>query len=116
MLSTFRFASASENLIKVDQPRPYQKIESSLIVSGEARGSWFFEANFSVKLINSDEEVIATAVAQAKEDWMTKEFVPFEAELNFQKPETNEGILILKKANPSGLPEHEDEKRIPVRF
>jgi spore germination protein GerM len=50
------------------------------------------------------------------EEWMTEEYVPFEATLSFNPPQTETGTLILSKDNPSGLPEHDDELRIPVRF
>ena len=47
---------------------------------------------------------------------MTKDFVPFKAELEFSLPSTETGVLILEKDNPSGLPENDDELRIPIRF
>ena len=46
---------------------------------------------------------------------MTEEFVPFRTVLSFEKPEERSpGTLVLKKDNPSGLPEHDAELRIPV--
>ncbi|MDD2696996.1 MAG: Gmad2 immunoglobulin-like domain-containing protein [Candidatus Pacebacteria bacterium] len=109
-------ASEKSDLIRVDAPQPNETIESPLTIKGEARGYWFFEASFPVKLLDGKEEVIATAVAQAKSDWMTEDFVPFEANLEFQNPMTEKGTLILEKDNPSGLPENSDELRIPVIF
>lgn len=46
---------------------------------------------------------------------MTEEFVPFTATLRFTSP-GGHGTLILRKDNPSGLPEHDDALVIPVRF
>ena len=54
--------------------------------------------------------------AQAKSNWMTTEFVPFEVELVFSSPATETGILIFEKDNPSGLPEYADAVSMPVRF
>jgi len=54
--------------------------------------------------------------AQAQGDWMTTEFVPFEAVLEFAVPQTEFGTLILEKDNPSGLPQNADSISIPVRF
>ena len=34
--------------IRVNNPRPNQTISSPLTVTGEARGSWYFEASFPV--------------------------------------------------------------------
>ena len=105
-----------EYLIRVDTPRPNDTISSPLILEGEARGYWFFEASFPVKLFDGNGELLATAIAQAKEEWMTEDFVPFEATLEFQVPATQKGILVLEKDNPSGLPENADELRVPVKF
>lgn len=102
------------NLIKVETPIPNTIIESPLVIKGEARGFWFFEATFPVKLLDENGNVIAQHYAQAKGEWMTEDFVPFEAELNFAISKTQKGTLVLKKDNPSGLPENEDELSIPV--
>jgi hypothetical protein len=107
------------NLIIVDNPRPNQSIKSPLYISGKARGFWFFEASFPVMLVNWDGLIIAEGIATATEDWMTEEFVPFTANLNFTiDPSTysNRGALILKKDNPSGLPEHDDALEMPIFF
>lgn len=105
------------NLIRVTSPRANQSILSPVTITGEARGNWFFEASFPVVLTDWDGLIIAQGVAQAKGDWMTTEFVPFEVTLTFTVDETaysNKGTLILKKDNPSGLPEHDDALEIPV--
>jgi hypothetical protein len=48
---------------------------------------------------------------------MTEDFVPFTATIEFETPDYGDiGALILKKDNPSGLPEHDDAYEIPVRF
>jgi hypothetical protein len=102
------------DLIRISNPRPNQTITGPLVVKGEARGYWFFEASFPVKLFDERGNLLTTAIAQAKSDWMTEEFVPFEAELNFTVSVRQKGALILQKDNPSGLPEHDDELRVPV--
>ena len=105
------------DLIKLDQPRPNQEIESPLIVEGQARGFWFFEGDFPVILTNWDGLIIAVTYATAQSDWMTEKFVRFKAEIEFTKPELyNTGALILKKDNPSGLPENDDALEIPIFF
>jgi hypothetical protein len=107
------------NFIRISSPRPNQLIHSPLTITGEARGSWFFEASFPVTLVNWDGLIIAQGIAQAKGDWMTTEFVPFEATLTFTVDKdvySNRGALILKKDNPSGLPEHDDALEIPIVF
>ena len=104
------------DLIRVNTPRPNQIIQSPLLIAGEARGYWFFEASFPIKLLDGNGNLIAQTMAQARADWMTEDFVPFEAELVFSAPSTGKGNLVLEKDNPSGLPEHADELRIPITF
>jgi len=104
------------DLISVSNPRPNQTIQSPIVIEGEARGFWFFEADFPVKLLDGNGNLLAQDIARAQSDWMTEDFVPFKAELYFQAPITEKGTLILEKDNPSGLPENADELRIPVKF
>lgn len=109
--------TGKENLIIVDYPKPNQTIKSPLVITGKARGNWFFEASFPVTLTNWDGLIIAQGIAQAKGEWMTENFVPFSATLNFTMDEnspSNKGFLILKKDNPSGLPEYDDHLEIQV--
>jgi len=104
------------DLIKIDNPRPNQIIESPLFVKGEARGNWYFEASFPAKLFDDNGFLLGITIAQALGNWMTEDFVPFNVILPFAVPSTSKGRLILEKDNPSGLPEYADELRIPVYF
>lgn len=104
------------DLIVVDVPQANQIIKSPLTVSGEARGTWFFEASFPIKLLDKNGQVIATAIAQADGDWMTEEFVPFDAQIEFDQPVGELGVIVFQKDNPSGLPENDDELRLPIVF
>lgn len=105
------------DLIVIDNPRPNQEIQSPLTIQGQARGYWFFEASFPIQLKDENGSIIAQGIATAKTDWMTEEFVAYEANLEFQPPGSgSKGTLILKKDNPSGLPEHDDALEVPVIF
>ncbi len=107
------------DLIRITAPRPNQAVKSPLKITGEARGNWFFEASFPVMLTDWDGRIIAEGIATAKGEWMTTDFVPFEAMLTFivdKNVYSNKGTLILKKDNPSGLPENDDALEIPVIF
>lgn len=106
------------NLIRVASPRPGEKIRSPLIVAGEARGNWYFEASFPIQLLDSNGRDVSLTppYITALGEWMTEEFVPFSATLTFTLPQTSTGTLILIKDNPSGHPEFDDELRIPIIF
>lgn len=109
-------ACPKEDLIVVESPRAYEEISSPFLIKGKARGSWFFEADFLIKLLDENGNLLATAIAQAQGDWMTTDFVPFEAKLTFSAPAAKKGFLVFEKDNPSGLPEHADELRVPIEF
>lgn len=104
------------DLIQVDAPSANAIVKSPLEVSGKARGNWYFEASFPVRLFDGNGKEIARAPAQAQGDWMTTDLVPFKAVLEFSQPTTPTGTLVLANDNPSGLPENAKEIRIPVSF
>lgn len=108
-------SSQQLDMIRVSEPQPNGVVTSPLTVKGEARGTWFFEASFPVQLLDENGSLIVMLPAQAEGEWMTEAFVPFSVTLNFET-DAPSGTLVLMKDNPSGLPEHAVEIRVPVRF
>jgi len=107
----------AEDMIRIDSPRPGERISSPLEITGEARGTWFFEASASVVLTDWDGLIIAEGPIEAQGDWMTEDFVPFSGTLTFIKPDFGErGNLIIKGANPSGLPENDRAAEMVIFF
>lgn len=102
--------------IRIDTPRPAQKVKSPLKITGEARGNWFFEAQFSAKMLGEKGEIIGEGIMSADGGWMTEEFVPFAGEIEFDASDSAKGKLILEKANPSGLTENNETLIVPVVF
>ena len=110
-------SSRKEDFIIVNSPKLGESVSSPLNISGMARGTWFFEASFPVVLTDWDGLIIGTAIVQTSENWMTEEMIPFNAILEFDdevERYSSLGNLILKKDNPSGLPEYEDALEFPV--
>jgi len=111
------------DLIRVDNPRPNSIIQRTLEITGQARGYWFFEADFPVILTDWDGRIIAETIATAQSDWMVEDFVPFIASLEFEKPYSDgspdfmkRGTIIFQKDNPSGLSEHDDALEFTIFF
>jgi hypothetical protein len=102
--------------IHITAPHMNAKVQSPLVVTGQARGSWYFEASFPIRLLDGNGNVIANAPAEAQGNWMTEDFVPFSATLPFVTPSTPTGTLILEKDNPSGDAAHSAQITIPVQF
>ena len=108
--------AAKPGLIELHNPFPGDRIQSPLTLEGRAKGPWYFEASFPVYLLNAAGDTIARTPATAEGEWMTANFVFFKATLEFTVPADDSGTLILSKSNASGLPEHDDELRVPIRF
>ena len=102
--------------IKIVSPRPLEKVVSPLSINGEARGTWFFEAQFSASLLDENGRILGTGVMTADSEWMTEEFVPYTGELVFNAPTGTKGKLILEKNNPSGIPQKDSQLIVPVVF
>lgn len=105
-----------DNLIFVTAPLINAEVSSPLTIAGEARGTWYFEATFPVKLYDGNNQLLAEGYATAQGDWMTEDFVPFTASLTFANSTTPTGTLVLEKSNASGLPENDDSLSFPVHF
>src|SRR3989338_3423033 len=114
----------ASKMLKVATPVKNEKVVSPLKVTGLARGDWYFEGSFPIAIFDSSGTQLGVTSAKAKSDsdvadgagWMTTEFISFEATLDFEKSATSTGTLLLKKDNPSGLPENDASIAIPVSF
>ncbi len=108
------YVNASSDLIQVELPYPGAVTGKEFTIIGKARGYWFFEASFPVELRSMDGNILGGGVATAEGDWMTEEFVNFTAEMQTPSAFTGPAILILKKDNPSGLPENDASISFPI--
>jgi hypothetical protein len=120
-LLTLSDTNEDNSNIIVFSPKQNQLIANPLLIEGKARGFWYFEASFPVKLTDKDGNVLASGIAQAQSDsatgevnWMTEDFVNFKVELNFISLLETQGFLVLQKDNPSGLPENDAEIKVSV--
>ena len=109
-------AAATDSRVRLSTPRPNAVVSSPLEVSGEARGAWFFEADFPVRLLDGTGREIGVVPARAQGEWMSEDFVPFGATVAFVRPTTATGVLVLDRSNPSGLAENAALVALPVRF
>ena len=108
-------SSSFDDQITVDVPKVDALVHTPINVSGRAKGTWFFEATFPVRLLDATGKEIATSHADAQGDWMTDQFVPFTAQLHFNAT-TATGTLVLSKDNESGLPQNDASLLVPVHF
>lgn len=102
------------NLIQVSFPSSGEKIGGTLNVTGIAKGIWYFEGDFPVRLVDSAGRELAIAPASAQSEWMKEDFVPFSATLKYPVSQATSAKLILAKDNPSDMRELDDAIEIPV--
>lgn len=106
--------------IEVNLPYIGAVVGKDFSVIGRARGTWFFEGSFPIKVIAQDGaqkgKVLSTGIAQVKpgENWMTEDFVSFKADIKVPQSYIGKANIVLQKDNPSGLPEHDASITIPV--
>lgn len=105
-----------EGDVVVFSPKPGDNLQSPLVVEGKARGTWFFEASFPIKITDESGNVLGSSFVQATSDWMTENYVPFRGEITFTSKAAGKGFLVLQKDNPSGLPQNDKEIKIPVNL
>lgn len=100
----------------VDEPKANSKVFSPVEIKGKARGNMFFEASFGIDITDANGLVLGSGTATATDNWMTEDFVPFTATIYRAKSGMEKGYIVLKKDNPSGLPENDLSIKIPVQF
>ena len=108
------YDNASSDDIIITSPTAGAEIMGTFILSGEARGNWYFEASFPVEVIAEDGTSLALLPIQAQGEWMTTDFVPFSTEITIEGDYTGPATIVVHKDNPSGLPEHDGSVSIPV--
>lgn len=108
------YENATPNDIVVTLPFPGAVTGKSFTVLGKARGYWFFEASFPVRVLDKDGVQIAVGLAAPTGgEWMTTEFVEFEAKLAVPDTYIGPATLVLQRDNPSGEPERDASVSFP---
>lgn len=111
------YTSEKDVTVIVSTPVRGGVVASPLQVAGQVPGTWSHEAEFVIRLLDSNSATLAEVPATLSGDWMTESMVDFTASLTFEAPETGSmGLLVLEKANPSGLEENGDSVTIPIQF
>lgn len=108
--------ASAEKGIRVEKPTVGSTVSFPLEITGETRGNWFFEAEFTVRLVQNGNE-LALAIVKAQGEWMTSDYVPFSATMNFDaEGHSGAASLVFKNNNASGKPELDKEFSMPVEI
>lgn len=101
------YINSSKDLIQIELPFPGAVTGKEFSVLGKARGNWYFEASFPIDVLDKNGKVLVQTHAEAQGDWMTTNFVPFKAVVKVPANYIGPATLVLKKDNPSGLPQYD---------
>ncbi len=104
------------DLIHITNPTSGQLVTSPITIDGEARGFWFFEGVFPIKLLDERGKEIGATTTHAIGEWTTENFVPFHAAITYKHTNSKTGMLVFMKDNPSGLAQNDQKVEIPVVF
>lgn len=108
-----------DDLLIIDSPELNAVVTSPIQITGEARGTYFYEGSFPIMVTDSKGQIIGDGVATAQTDWATESFVPFTATILYRLPEGSTektGAITLQNDNPSGLPENSIRRVVPIVF
>lgn len=108
------YQNADSNMIVVSQPAAGARVGNTFTVSGQARGGWYFEASFPLRVFDSTGTELVVMPVQAGSDWMTPNFVPFTVQVLIPGNYKGSATLVLHNDNPSGLPENDASITIPI--
>jgi hypothetical protein len=95
---------------------PGSSVSGIVNATGSVKGSYFFEANMVVKILDADKNELKSGHGTATSDWMTEGPVVFGTTLDFTGITQGSGFIRLQNDNPSGDPARDKYIDIPVVF
>lgn len=112
------FTSAKGVKIEIDNWPKSGVISSPLTITGKVPGSWAYEGSFPIDVVYEGDIGLPGTTAKLQGDWMTDAMVPFTATLTFdaRTMASDDVGIVLRNANPSGLPENDDSLSLKVYF
>jgi hypothetical protein len=108
-----------DETIIIDAPELNNVVTSPVQITGQAKGTYFYEGSFPIMITDSNDQIIGEGTATAEGDWTTESFVPFAATITYVLPQgstSKEGRLVLQNDNPSGIPENAIRRVVPIIF
>jgi hypothetical protein len=96
------------------KPEDKDEVGCSVEIEGEVSGGWYFEGDFPIKIVDTDDKELVSGVATAQGEWMTEEKVRFQAKLDCPDCSKGKATIVFVKDDPSGLPENEDTAELSI--
>ncbi len=108
------YKNATPEMIHIDIPTLNATVSHEITVSGKASGNWFFECSFPIELQDKKGDVLVSTPGTTKEDCLTANLIPFSAKINVPETFIGDAVLVLRRDNPSGLPQYDASISFPI--
>lgn len=102
--------------VSVTQPELGATITSPVTVTGQAPGTWFFEAVLQFEILSDDGGVVGEEIFVTDEMWMTEDLLDFSLEIEFDSPDANLGFIKVIKHDVSDIPRNKNFFYWPISF
>lgn len=100
-----------EQTMQFQSPTEGEVITFPFEIKGVAKGPWFFEGSFPLRILDDRGKVIAESYVDAQGNWMTEDDVEFATTItDLDWGDAEVGTIIAMRNNPSGLPENDEQK------
>ncbi|MBP9697942.1 MAG: Gmad2 immunoglobulin-like domain-containing protein [Candidatus Moranbacteria bacterium] len=113
LTSPITYVNASVADIRIELPTPGAVVGKEFKVMGEAR-AWYFEGSFPIEILDANGARLVAVPAQAQDEWMTAEFVAFEADITIPADYMGPATIVLHKDNPSDMRELDASASFPI--
>lgn len=103
LIPVLKLQNADYDDVEIKSPQTNAQITDTLDIKGAIPGSWYFEGNAQLRILDGAYNEIAISSIQARSDWMTTQRVPFES--TFSVPSLNykgNATIIIQSENVKG--------------
>lgn len=107
--------TSKELSFTITSPLANSTVPCKFQITGDSSSEWFFEGSFPYE-IRVAGKLVHEGSVNTEDDWTTKEILHFSTNVDCGEKCSGEGEIILRKANPSGLKEHDESYTVPVKF
>lgn len=108
---------SAENMIKLTNPPVGSSLSPNDMIAGLAKGPWYQAGVAPIIITDEKGSILAEGTIRAQGNWMTNESVPFIANIVIPAQASGSiGVIIIKNANPAGLPANDLSVETVFRF
>ncbi len=107
-----------DDLMVIDSPELNGVVTSPIQITGQAKGTFFYEGSFPILVTDSKGQIIGDGVATAQGAWATESLVPFTATIPYLLPSgsTEKTGTIILQSEDSVTQANPKYRAVPIVF